>query len=151
MMSDKRIIHGAYKRNPRLYNIWTGMIHRCEDKKRPRYKDYGARGITVCDEWHDPNSFIDWSLSNGYEDGLQIDRINNDKSYSPDNCRWVTPKQNARNTRRSKHLTLCGLTKTVAEWCETIDISEFTIYWWLREFGEKECERRVYERLIEQL
>ena len=105
----------------------------------------------MCEEWHDSRAFVDWALSHGYEEGMQLDRIDNDGPYSPENCRWVTPKQNCRNTRRSKFLTLCGLTKTVAEWCETLGISEFTVYWWLREFGEKGCEKRVYERLASKL
>ena len=151
MTAMVNIKHGACKRNKRLYGVWNSMIHRCEDTKRERYRDYGGRGVTVCDRWHDPNVFIDWALTNGYAYGMQLDRIDNDGPYSPENCRWVAPKQNCRNTRRNKRLTLCGLTKTVAEWCETIGISEFTIYWWLREYGEKGCEKRVYERLASEL
>lgn len=139
------------KTHERLLNAWQTMKQRCENPNREKYKDYGARGIFVCDEWHDSRTFVEWALSNGYEEGMQLDRIDNDGPYSPENCRWVTPKQNCRNTRRSKFLTLCGLTKTVAEWCETIGISEFTIYWWLREYGEKGCEKRVYERLASEL
>lgn len=139
--------HGAYMRNKSLYNVWTTMLHRCENPKRDKFKDYGGRGITVCEEWHDPNKFIDWAEANGYESGLQLDRIDNDGPYAPNNCRWVTPSQNCRNTRRSKHLTLLGITRTVAEWCEELPISQYTLYHWLREYGEKECERRVYERL----
>lgn len=127
------------------------MKQRCENPNREKFKDYGARGIFVCDEWHDSRAFVEWALSHGYEEGMQLDRIDNDGPYSPENCRWVTPKQNCRNTRRNKFLTLCGLTKTVAEWCETLGISEFTIYWWLREYGEKGCEKRVYERLASEL
>lgn len=87
--------HGAYKRNPTLYGVWNTMKHRCEDKKRTKYKDYGARGIKVCADWQDPNAFIDWALANGYERGLQLDRINNDGNYCPENCRWITPKENS--------------------------------------------------------
>lgn len=143
--------HGACARNEALYGVWSGMMHRCEDRNRDKYSSYGARGIYVCDEWHDPNAFIDWAQENGYARGLQIDRIDNDGPYSPENCRWVTPKQNARNTRRNKFMTLCGIRKTVAEWCETLEISEYTIYWWLRKYGEKGCEKRIYERLASKL
>jgi hypothetical protein len=108
---------------------------------------YGGRGISVCEEWHDPNAFIDWAESNGYANGLQIDRIDNQGSYSPSNCRWVSIKVNSRNTRRNKNLTIFGETKTVAEWCETINISQYTIYWWIRKFGVEECVKRIYERL----
>ena len=139
------------KRNERILNLWQTMKQRCENPNREKYAMYGGRGIRVCDEWHDSHAFVEWALANGYEPGKQLDRTDNDGDYSPENCRWVTPKENCRNTRRNKHLTLCGLTKTVAEWCETLDISEFTIYWWIREYGEKGCEKRVYERLASEL
>lgn len=139
------------KTHERLLNTWQTMKQRCENPNREKFKDYGARGIFVCDEWHDSRAFVEWAMSHGYEEGMQLDRIDNDGPYSPENCRWVTPKQNCRNTRRNKFLTLCGLTKTVAEWCETLGISEFTIYWWLREYGKKGCEKRVYERLASEL
>ena len=139
--------HGAWVRNQRLYTVWRSMLHRCENPKREKFGSYGGRGIFVCEKWHDPNSFIDWAVDSGYEPGLQLDRIDNDGPYSPDNCRWSTPKENSRHTRRTRSLTLLGQTKSVAEWCEVLPISEYTVYWWLREYGEKGCERRVYERL----
>lgn len=64
--------HGACKRNPRLYGVWRTMIHRCENKKRQRYPMYGGRRISVCEEWHNPNVFMDWAESNGYANGLQM-------------------------------------------------------------------------------
>lgn len=139
--------HGANYRNKQLYSVWRTMLHRCEDEKREKYKDYGEMGITVCQEWHDPNLFIDWAESHGYKNGLQLDRIDNDGCYSPENCRWVTPKQNSRNRRNTKYLTINGETKCVAEWCETISISEFTIYWWIREKGREYAEKRVSEAI----
>lgn len=135
--------HGACERDVRLYGTWKTMMHRCYDPKRERYKDYGGRGITVCNEWHDPNSFINWSYTHGYQDGLQIDRVDNDRGYSPDNCRWVTAKENSRNRRNTVRLTINGETKSVAEWTETIDISPFTIYWWVRTKGEEYAEGRI--------
>lgn len=137
----------ARKRNWLLYDVWLSMIHRCEDPKRGNYSSYGGRGITVCEEWHDANAFIDWAEVSGYAEGLQIDRIDNDGPYSPDNCRWVTAKQNARNRRSSKRITLLGMTRTIAEWCEVVPISRFTLYSWYRRHGADECERRIYERL----
>lgn len=138
-------VHGAYQRNPRLYSVWASMIHRCENPQREKYKDYGARGIAVCEEWHEPNSFMDWAEDNGYAEGLQLDRINNDGNYEPTNCHWVTPKENSRNRRNTKLLTVNGETKCVAEWCEEIDISRFTIYWWIREKGKEYAEQRISE------
>lgn len=84
-----------------LYKIWSGIIQRCHSETDTAYKYYGARGITVCDEWrHDAEAFINWSLENGWEIGLEIDRIDNYKGYSPDNCRYVTHKVNMNNQRR---------------------------------------------------
>jgi len=88
------------KSHPRLMNIFSGMKIRCYNIKAKAYKNYGARGIIICDEWlHDSNKFCEWALNNGYMDDLTIDRIDNDKGYSPDNCRWVTYALNTRNTR----------------------------------------------------
>lgn len=138
--------NGSWVRNPRLYSLWGSMVHRCENKKRDSYQRYGGRGITVCEEWHDANLFMDWAENNGYKPGLQLDRIENDKGYSPDNCRWVTAKENARNTRRNRHLTINGEKKTVAEWCEIYDVSPYTVYWWIKKKGESHAVMMIQER-----
>lgn len=78
------------------------MRQRCYNPNNPRYYRYGGRGITICEEWKNLNNFIEWALSNGWVEGLQIDRINNDGNYTPDNCRFVTNKQNSRN--RNNHI-----------------------------------------------
>jgi len=81
------------------------------------YKYYGGRGINVCKEWE--NSYItfsQWARANGYRDNLQIDRINNNKGYSPQNCRWTSGKINCNNTRRNLNLTAWGTTQTLSEW-----------------------------------
>jgi hypothetical protein len=76
------------------------MIYRCENPKEKEYHNYGGRGISVCDEWRgNVEKFIEWALQNGYREGLQIDRMNNDGNYEPTNCRFVTPMQNCQNTR----------------------------------------------------
>lgn len=137
--------HGACARNHALYGTWSTMIHRCEDSKRTKYRDYGERGIKVCKEWHNPNTFIDWAENNGYAPGLQLDRINNNGDYCPNNCRWVTPKENSRNRRNTVLLTIHGKTKCVAEWCELYDVSPYTVYWWVKKKGKEYAEHRIAE------
>lgn len=81
-----------------LYSVWKGMCRRCNDPTQPHYKYYGGRGISVCEEWtNNPEAFIIWARAHGWQKGLQIDRINNDGNYCPDNCRCVTPKENCQN------------------------------------------------------
>lgn len=90
--------HGG--RKTKLYNIWAQMRQRCTNPNHRRYSDWGGRGITVCEEWNDFVVFRDWALSNGYQEGLSIDRKDNDKGYSPDNCRWSTSKEQNNNKRK---------------------------------------------------
>ena len=91
-----------YDTNSRLYHIWQGMKYRCLNKNGRRYKDYGGRGITICEEWkNDFQAFCNWAVCNGYRDDLSIDRIDNDKGYSPDNCRWATATEQNRNRRNT--------------------------------------------------
>ena len=94
--SGANITHGKTK--TRLYTIWRAMKRRCYQKNATNYYRYGGRGIEVCDEWRNSfQEFYDWSQANGYNDTLTIDRIDNDKGYSPDNCRWTTQMEQVKN------------------------------------------------------
>ncbi len=88
---------GNKKLYPRLYQVWINMKSRCYYPGDSKYKWYGQRGITVCDEWrNDFVAFKEWALANGYQNNLTIDKINNNKGYSPDNCQWITGVDNIR-------------------------------------------------------
>lgn len=90
--------HG--QKNTRIYRIWQGMLRRCDNQKHKDFKYYGGRGITVCEEWRNSfEAFCGWSMANGYADELTIDRKDNDKGYSPDNCRWTSMKEQGENKR----------------------------------------------------
>lgn len=96
------------KTDKRLYQIWRMMICRCENPKHIAYKNYGAKGITVCEEWHSFVYFGSWAINNGYSDNLTIDRIDNNGNYEPSNCHWVTMKEQANNKSVGQHINLNG-------------------------------------------
>jgi hypothetical protein len=119
-------VHGLSK--TRLGRIADGLIRRCHNPRNHIYKRYGGRGITVCDEWRrDWLSFYRWALSHGYRDDLEIDRIDNDKGSSPENCRWVTTTENQNNKRNNIRLSLNGETDTLANRARKTGIQEGTI------------------------
>lgn len=98
---NSNYIHGQCY--TRLHCIWLNMKQRCRNSSQQAYKNYGKRGIKVCDEWfNDFVVFRDWAMDNGYADDLQIDRIDNDGNYEPSNCHFVTCAKNNRNKRNNK-------------------------------------------------
>jgi hypothetical protein len=120
-MRGCQVIHGLSK--TRLYSIWCDMKRRCYNPKNKRYKCYGGRNIKVCEAWKDNFvKFYEWSISSGYTEDLTIDRIDVNGDYEPSNCRWVTMKEQQRNTTRSHFVTANGETKTMAEWSEITGI-----------------------------
>ena len=100
------------------------MKSRCSDANNPTFANYGARGITVCDEWND--SFIKfqmWAHDNGYDEKLTIDMIDNNKGYYPENCRWVDATVQANNRRSSRYIVVNGVSKSLAEWADYLGYS----------------------------
>ena len=117
-----------YETGTRLHRIWLKMKRRCREID-DHAKHYFQRGIKVCDEWEkDYKSFRDWSLSNGYDDSLTIDRIDNDKGYFPENCRWVTMQVQANNTRSNRFVEYKGQRKTIADWAREFNVCYGTMY-----------------------
>lgn len=114
----------------KLKSVYRAMKNRCINTNRHNYHRYGGRGIKVCKEWLDNiELFVKWSLENGYRQGLQLDRIDNDGDYTPENCRWVTPKKNANNKESNVLITYNNETKSIAEWSEIVGIDAKTIYY----------------------
>lgn len=102
----------------RLYKILDGMKGRCYYSKNNRFRYYGAKGITICDEWLDDfKNFYKWAITNGYRDDLTIDRIDVNGNYEPSNCRWVDARKQARNKSDNRLLTYKNQTLCVSEWC----------------------------------
>lgn len=125
-LKERSTKHGL--EHTRTYRIWKDMLSRCYNPKNNRYHRYGGRGITVCPEWKDNiQNFHNWAMQNGYRDDLTIDRINNEGPYSPENCRWVTHKEQLNNTSRNRRVTINGITKTVAQWSEETGTNRRTI------------------------
>lgn len=112
----------------RLHNIWKSMKERCYNINHNQYKDYGGRGISICEEWKDNFiSFYNWAISNGYSDDLTIDRIDNNKNYCPENCKWSTRKEQNNNQRTNHLLTYNHKTQTMAQWAEEIGLNPHTL------------------------
>ncbi len=110
-----------------LYDVWKMMIKRCELPTDKSYHNYGGRGITVCAEWHDIKVFIEWATNNGYQEGLDLDRRENDGNYTPDNCRFIPHKKNCNNKRDNMYITYKERTQTLQEWAEEMKLKPHTL------------------------
>ena len=132
----KRKYFDEYGINSRLYRIYNHMKDRCYRPNDKRYRDYGGRGIVICEEWkNDYLEFKNWALANGYRDDLTIDRINNDGNYCPQNCRWVDRFVQGNNTRNNHLLTFNGETKTLSQWSRESGLKITTIYMRIYQYG----------------
>lgn len=114
--------HGMTQTRP--HNIWTGMNRRCRDKKTNRYHRYGGRGIKVCERWSKSFEAFWVDMREGYEDHLTLERVNNDKNYSKDNCEWKTAKDQANNRTTNRRIEFRGRTMNLGQWAEELDLSQ---------------------------
>ena len=119
--------HG--KCHTRLYQIWNAMKQRCSNPKAISYKYYGAKGVTVCQEWQDGfQAFHDWATANGYSDNLTLDRVDANGDYCPDNCRWTTNKEQQNNTSYNRLITYGAETHNITQWAEILNIPRNVLY-----------------------
>lgn len=122
--------YGNYKdgrtKHP-LYGTWIQMISRCENPKNLKYGNYGGRGISVCDDWHDFWSFAYWSEQNNYSKELTLDRINPNGNYEPSNCRWADWETQSNNKTSCKYITYKGETHTIKQWSKILGINSVTL------------------------
>ena len=137
----------------RLYHIWHQMLQRCENQNTKNFKDYGGRGIQVCEEWHEYLNFSSWARSHGYAEVLTIDRIDTDGNYCPENCRWATVKQQTNNRRNTVRLSDGA---SLAQLCSDLGIQTYengnpsNIYQrilnhWI---GLSRCKQYAYPELV---
>jgi|GEM_PF-716916 len=115
--------HGVVSKNKKIYTVWHAMMTRCYVPICKTYDRYGGRGITVCDEWHDVNTFYEWAVSNGHSDRLTLDRIDNDGNYDPSNCRFVSMKTQSINKSNNVNIEYNGEIKTISQWAEILGIT----------------------------
>ena len=131
--------HGMF--GTKIYRLWCSIKNRCNLKNNPSYKWYGGKGIKVCEEWsNDFMSFYKWVIENGYKEGLSIDRIDSNKDYCPENCRFVELEEQQRNKCNNVKFTYQGMTKCIAEWARFFGISDPTL--------RSRIERVGFERAI---
>lgn len=134
-------VRGTYRKshgmtNTKLYTIWQNMKHRCNDSKNIMYKNYGGRGIRVCEEWMSGfEPFMEWAFDNGYVEGLSIERVDVNGNYEPCNCKWITKKEQYLNRTDSHKITAFGKTQTLKEWSDEVGIKFDTLERRINKYG----------------
>lgn len=128
--SELHRTHGGT--HTRLFGVYRTMLGRCTNPNAHEYENYGGRGITVCEEWKDYEAFRDWALANGYDETAKrgactLDRIDTNKGYSPENCRFVDMKTQQRNRRNTVFITYKGERKSMSEWAEIVKTNYGTL------------------------
>lgn len=146
--STKRIVdlnttHGMA--HSRLHRIWHNMRVRCACPSFVGWEYYGGKGITVCGEWQTFEPFYKWAMENGYSDDLTIDRIDSDKGYSPDNCRWATTHEQALNKKATRFITFMGKTQCMADWSKEYGMGKG----WLNGLTDEEAVAKLERKYNE--
>lgn len=136
--------------NKRLHNCWCDMRSRCYNVNNKAYEHYGGRGIIVCDDWkEDYQAFYNWSMNNGYNDMLTLDRIDVNKNYSPNNCRWANWETQRNNKRTTIKITINNITKSLKQWCRYLNLNYSMVYARYRKgINITEFLRRLYESKV---
>lgn len=150
-LGQSMVQHGesqrAGEKHTRLYNIWLCMRARCSNPRNPNYKHYGGRGVSVCPEWDNYKTFSEWAKNNGYADSLTIDRVDVNGNYCPENCRWVTVKEQQNNKRNNHLVEIDGVVHTISEWATIAKINPTTIRRRLKTWEAREAVfAPVYKR-----
>lgn len=124
---EQQTKHNSYKEP--LYRVWTSMKNRCNCPTNKWYRIYGGKGVCVFSEWeNDFMKFKEWAIKNGYKKGLTIDRIDVNGNYEPNNCRWITIKEQQFNKSTSVFVEIDGVVKTITEWCMEFDVKPSTAF-----------------------
>lgn len=112
-------LYSSVRQNDKgLYAVWNGIKQRCSNPNNISYHNYGGRGIKMCSQWEQNyEAFYNWAMNSGYKKGLEIDRVDNNGDYCPENCRWVSHYVQANNKRNIKLYTINGVTKSLPQWC----------------------------------
>lgn len=123
---NKDVIKTHGKAKTHIYSVWRSMKDRCLKENHPQYKDYGGRGITICEEWLSTDAFFKWAEENGYKEDERgkctLDRIDVNGNYEPSNCRWVDMKAQCRNRRTNVFIEHCGERHCLSEWAELLKV-----------------------------
>ena len=135
------------KENKKLYWCWKSIKQRCTNPKCNAYKNYGKRGIKVCDKWMEFENFLEWAMSNGWENGLEIDRTDNNGDYCEENCRWVTRRENINNRRNTVFITVSDVTKPLTQWSDEIKVDRALITYWVKKHGKGYASERIKQKL----
>lgn len=131
--AEANTVHGGV--GTRLYREWAGIVQRCTNPKDTSWERYGAKGVTICDEWRSFPAFRDWAFANGYDDSLTIDRIDPNGNYEPSNCRWASVREQANNKQGTLWIEYGGERLQLSYWAERLGLPYHTLYDRLHRYG----------------